>query len=355
MQFRRAILQVACATVLTATVAQAQVVPPTAFIPSPVGAVISVGYWIYNNATSERVYVVEVRGEGRNTEEARQNGFRVAVESAVGSILASESQSQKSQLSRDDIIMYSSGFIERYEIIKQEPGGLGIQTTMRVWVRRNPIAGRLLNASKTAGEVNGTQSQVSFNTLVESRQNGDRLVNSVIADLAASGFNIQAERTRVELNNSNRTASLLVPYTMSWNRTYLDSLWAALNATQTDKAYVTAVTVRFSGLSMSRTALYADDYVYRTLISRLYNRKPQIELTLVDDQNQVVYRDTFPIRDFNHSDHLSPPGPRLVETTTRAHQSIQINGNVKIRDTLLIENLNPDVLGKVQRAELRII
>lgn len=357
MTIRQAIIAVACSTVLVSTVAQAQVGPIVPLlIPSPVGVVLSVGSWIYDAATKERVYYIEVQGDGVNADEARKNGFRIAVEQAVGSIMASESVTQNSRLARDEIIMYSSGFVEKYEIIRQEAGGLGVKTSMRVWVRRNPIANRLLNESKTAGRVEGTQAVVSLDTLVTSRVAGDRLVNSVTADLTKNGFDISAGKPRVELDGQSRSANLYVPYSMNWNSDYLAALWSALDATSTGNGYVAAVTVKFPGLALNKTAYYADENKYKMLMSRVFYRKPQIEMRLVDDQDRVVYQDTFPIKFF------TPPHdpalryyPTLVEINTKVQRGIQINGNATVRDNLLIQNVDPGLLSRVQRVELRVI
>ena len=356
MQFRQAILQVACATVLLSTAAQAQVVPPSVFIPSPVGSVLSVGVWIYNNATRERVYVVEVQGEGKTTEESRQNGFRIAVESAVGSIMSSESVAQNNKLARDEIIMYSAGFVERYEIVRQEAGGLGVKTTMKVWIRRNPIANRLLNQSETAGEIKGSQASVSFDSLVQERKDGDRLANSVIADAVRMGFDIIAGKPQVTFDGQDRTATFSMPYTMNWNQEYLKSLWSALDATQSRSDWVSTVTVKFPGLSFSKTARYADEGRYRTLMSTLFFRKPVIRMRLLDDQNRVVYEDTFPVRFFTPStDPAFMYRPALIQPEYGNQRGVQINGNVTIRDNLLIQNVDTRILERVTRVDLRLI
>jgi hypothetical protein len=326
------------------------------FIPSPVGSVLSVGVWIYNNATRERVYYIEVQGDGTTADEARKNGFRIAVEQAVGSIMASESVAQNNKLARDEIIVYSAGFVERYEIVRQEAGGLGVKTTMRVWIRRNPIANRLLNQSETAGEIQGSQASVSFTSLVQERNDGDRLANSVIADVVRMGFDITAGKPRVEFDGQDRTATFSMPYTMNWNQEYLKSLWSVLDATQSRSDWVSTVTVKFPGLGFSKTARYADEGRYRTLMSTLFFRKPNIKMRLLDNQNRVVYEDTFPVRFFTPAtDPAFMYRPALVQPESGNHRGIQINGNITIRDNLLIQNVDSRILERVQRVELRLI
>ena len=71
-------------------------------MPSPLGIILTVGQWIYNG--TEKVYYIEVEGEGPTPEEARLNGFRLAVEQSVGSIIASETEVRNERAIRDEII-----------------------------------------------------------------------------------------------------------------------------------------------------------------------------------------------------------------------------------------------------------
>ena len=113
-------------------IAQAQV--PTLIMPNPLGIIITVGQWLYKG--SEKTYYIEVAGQGRNPEEARLNGFRLAVEQAVGSVIASETEVNNSRVTRDEIISYASGYVDRYEIVKSEPQGAGYQVNMKVWIKK---------------------------------------------------------------------------------------------------------------------------------------------------------------------------------------------------------------------------
>ena len=121
-------LLAALACIISFGTVQAQMITGAMFMPSPAGVILSVGQWIYNG--TEKIYYIEVMGEGRSPEEARNNGFRLAVEQAVGTIVASESEVNNTRLVRDEIISYASGYIFKYEIIKQDPGGLGVKTTL---------------------------------------------------------------------------------------------------------------------------------------------------------------------------------------------------------------------------------
>jgi hypothetical protein len=46
------------------------------------GIVLTVGKWIYDAATRKQVYYIEVAGNWSHRNPSRNNGFRLAVESA---------------------------------------------------------------------------------------------------------------------------------------------------------------------------------------------------------------------------------------------------------------------------------
>jgi hypothetical protein len=132
------------ATVLTWSTAQAQLggAVGAAIMPSPLGIVLTVGKWIYDASTRKQVYYIEVAGQGSNPTEARDNGFRLAVEQAIGSLISSETEVQNGRIVRDEIISYASGFVDRFEIIETRTTGTGTLVFMRVWVKRSDLSDR---------------------------------------------------------------------------------------------------------------------------------------------------------------------------------------------------------------------
>ena len=95
--------------------AQAQV--PALLMPTPLGTILSV--YSYVTKDSKQSYYARVQGQGDTQEQARTNGFRVAVEQAIGPLILSESVSAGARLQRDQIITYSSGMIDRFNIVEQ--------------------------------------------------------------------------------------------------------------------------------------------------------------------------------------------------------------------------------------------
>jgi hypothetical protein len=141
------------------------------------GIVLTIGQWLLKD--NRRVYYIEVAGVGPTETQARNNGFRLAVEQALGSLIASETEAQNGRIRRDEIISYAAGFINKFEIVDTKSTSRGIQVTMRVWVERSALADRLLSQSRADGTIDGPRATYKLDTLNQERRTGDAVVQQV--------------------------------------------------------------------------------------------------------------------------------------------------------------------------------
>ena len=92
-----------------------------------------------------------VLGTGKNFEEARLNGFQLAVEMAVGSIVVTEKQVTNNILIRDQIVRHSSGYVDDFKIIEQSGSNLRYTVVMDVKVKSSQIAEVILGSNYKNG------------------------------------------------------------------------------------------------------------------------------------------------------------------------------------------------------------
>ena len=263
---RRLFAAMACVAI-TAT-AQAQL---HALMPTPFGVAMTAGQWLLFN--NKRVYYIEVKGQGRTAEEARMNGFRLAVEQALGSVIASETESRNSRIQRDEVISYAAGFVERYDIVTTMSTGSGYEIVMRVWVQRTNLAERLLAKSQADGQIDGARASVAVDTAQYSRSQGDRLLGTVLRDFPERSFDIRLESTRVELDARRRT-ELVVPFSIAWNGMYVRSVWSAQKSVST---------CGWNGCVMDQQSL-------DLLADELINTRPQVLVTITSPSGVVRHR-----------------------------------------------------------------
>ena len=276
---RRLIAAVACLGVIATAQAQLQVL-----VPTPFGLVISAGQWLLFN--NKRVYYIEVTGSGKTAEDARLNGFRLAVEQALGSVIASETEQRNSRIQRDEVISYAAGFVERYEIVNTMPTGSGYEITMRVWVQRTNLAERLLVKSQADGQIDGARAAIAIDTSQYSRSQGDRLLGTVLRDFPERSFDVRLEATRVELD-SRRNTELVIPFAIAWNGMYVRSVWSAQKSVGT---------CGWGGCATDQASL-------DLLADELIHSRPQVLVTVTSLTGAVKHRVCYAYDALTHENY----------------------------------------------------
>ena len=353
---RRTVVNFAALVILAGTTAHAQVPigVTTAVMPSPLGIALTVGKWIYDAATKEQVYYIEVAGEGRTAEEARTIAFRIAVEQAVGSIMSGEIEVRNGRIVRDEIINYASGYVDRYEITNQAASAVGVRIAMRVWVRKSVLSNRLLNRSERSGEVDGSRASVQLATLNQERATGDRLVQTVLNDFPKRSFDIELKNT--ELKYGGRQGVLEVPFTVTWNRDYLKSLWTALDATSqrgTNPQGTVAITTGAWFAGFGGTATYDDVGKLQQVVGTMVGSRPAVLLTVKSVSNTVLFRQCFKWPELDHIDGYHVRPGRFV--TVRPYgNTATINGGFKL-DAVAQISTNPGLLATASQINADIV
>jgi hypothetical protein len=342
------------AALIAAPVSQAQVMPvtPQMFIPSPVGVLLTVGMWIYDSATRQQVYYIEVAGNGRTTDEARNNGFRLAVESALGTLISSETEVQNGRIQRDEIISYAAGFVDKFEIVNTRSGPEGFVVTMKVWVKRSALADRLLNRSEKSGEVDGARASIQLQTLNQERATGDALLQQVLNDFPKRAFDI--EMKPADILRQNRTAYMELSFGLSWNKDYLRSLWTALQATsQRTSRPAASITVNGGGWfgGFGGTANFDDGHKFVMLAQRMYADAPAILVTVRGPARQVLYSACYRYQELDNM-------PQYVVTTQRlvafGNNHARIDGSYTLRGRLQIP-INNAVLQQANSIDMDVV
>lgn len=333
---RRLVLIGACVALLGAGHAQAQIPPAVAasFMPSPLGIVLTLGKWIYDATSKQPVYYIEVAGYGSTVDQARNNGFRLAAESALGSIISSETEVENGRIKRDEIISYAAGFVERFEIIETTATPSGASVRMKVWIRRSALADRLLNRSEKVGEV--PSASVQLQTLNQERDTGDRLLQTVLNDFPRRAFDIDLKNTDIVRNN--RQATIEVPFAIQWNQDYLKSLWAALEATATKGSSPAAVIgVNSGGLfrGYGGQAKYDDTKKYELLVNQMVMSSPSVLVTIRNDHKKILYSSCFNYQELDHQPGYVVTNRRFVELSPYRPTAF-VDGSYKMRGKIQI-------------------
>lgn len=319
--------------------AQAQITAAM-FMPTPLGVILSIGQWI--TFETKKVYYIEVAGDGPTEAEARTNGFRLAVEQAIGSLISSETEVQNGRLVRDEIINYAAGYVEKFEVVNVRNYNGGVRVTMKVWVVRSALADRLLNKSEKSSEIDGARASVQLATINRERSTGDQLVATVLKDFPRRAFDIEIQPADIVRNQSQ--AAIEIPFKITWNQDYLRSLWAVLDATSSKSSNTVSVIGLNSGslFGFGGQARYDDTVKFNLLVNAMANPKPAVLFTLRAADNRVLYRQCSWWTPWN-----------FVEVNIYRPAAF-VNGAAKVRATAKIP-VSPEVLEAVNRVEIDVV
>lgn len=203
----------------TAFTAQAQVMT----VISGVSSVISIVRMGKDILGGNPEYLVKIRSTDVNQKSARDLGFRESCNRAIGSVIASETESSNQRLERDNITNYSSCYVKKYQITNvQESGGL-VTVEMEVVVSPNKVANRLLGESTVNdASLDADQHSARIDTFRESKQDGDKLLNSVLSDYPKRAWDLKITGTKTSVDQY-RNSAIHIHYEAKISENYIDS------------------------------------------------------------------------------------------------------------------------------------
>lgn len=331
-----------------------------------IGDVIIVGEWIYNHV--EKVFYIEVEGIGQTADESRQNGLKLAVEEAVGSVIATESEVQNYQLHRDEIIAYSSGHVRDFEILSTKSEDGLIKTRMNVWVKRSTLADRLMNESEQVDQIQGQRVGAAFESQMQEKQQGDRVIDAVLRDFPKNAFLVEMEQTSFDMNYLRRP-TMIIPITVSWAKEYLDAFEDAITTTaqidHIDKCNGWLINMRKGSCNSatyinlirpfqfrsSTIAGYTDPVKPNMVMRGMVGTAPAVLVTLTGTSNDVIYRECFQFMELDHNENTRPIGSAFVNIRG---SMVEVNGNFVLKSKLLADITNIQV-NEMTRVAVQIV
>jgi hypothetical protein len=306
MMLRRTLTIAVLASCLTVTPVSASLVVDL-LTPSPITVGIVLYKWLKQD--SRPVFYAEAVAEGTTLQEAREQAFRMAVERAVGTVIASETEVQDSRIVRDEIISYAAGFVDRYELVDQATVNGRVRVHIKVWVAHSRLSERLLNRSADRGRVEGGRITEQIRSIQQSRHSGDRLLESVLRDYPARAYDVQLHPTEVRLDTARRPY-LLIPFTLSWNRHYLSSLSEALKSVN-QRSDCSGMLARCWPRPVSVIqapgvrAHFDDNRAFDLMHQHMLIERPQVLIVIRGSDNSQQFRQCFSVKELDQTDYSS--------------------------------------------------
>jgi len=171
---------------------------------------------------------IRVIGQGPTLDKAKDNAFREAIQIKVGSVVLSERESTIKQINKDDISVYSAGYIQDFKLVAVIATDGNVIATIDVLVSESKLVDQRLSSGKSSGEFDGVTANVRYTSFMDQKNRGDKILNSVLASYPQSAL-IIIQKPHNILIDSYRNAILEIPYELSWNYDYIVSFNEAVS------------------------------------------------------------------------------------------------------------------------------
>jgi hypothetical protein len=296
--------RLAAAAVLSLCViaAQAQTTVQQILTPSPWTIGIMVAQWIMKE--ERKIFYVEVTAQGATLEEARKQAMRMAVERAVGSVASTATEAKNSRLVRDEIIVYSSGYVDDYRVINQQLVNGQTQVQMKIWVSHSKLANRLLGESKTTGQIEGGRISAQIETFQHERKSGDQLLLQVLRDYPSKSFHVVMDKTQIWVH-TDRETYITIPFRLYWDKNYIESFSETMRLIQQrkdcDSWILPCTATRVVKVANDRYG-FDDEQAVNLMWQEIQLSRPQILLKLYDRSNQLQWQNCFTLPELDSWD-----------------------------------------------------
>jgi hypothetical protein len=171
---------------------------------------------------------LRVVGKGPTYEAAKQSAFRDAIELKVGSMVLSERETANFVQTRNEILVYSAGFVDDYKIINRVDGAGTVYITMDVWISATKLSNRLLTTNNSIQSFDASRHVAQITTIQQERQQAGKMLNEVLNEYPKRAYQLRQDPYKLRVDNNNRTI-LSVDYGLKFDYSWLQSVKAALN------------------------------------------------------------------------------------------------------------------------------
>lgn len=285
-------------------------------------------------ATAQKSVYTRVSGTGFDENNALQMAFAKAIEQETGTLILSERESQNLRLVKNDILAYSSGYVDDFKVVSTTKSNSSVTVIVDVKVSESKLKSRILTSTNPPKDFDGKKHTQQYGSYLNQRQQSDKLMDQVFQQFPDKAFNINYNSYTIELDQ-DRNAIIKIPFKFSWNHNFLiavdelfDNIEDVKNMWDDHKGYVIVITRRpGEWIGTQNRYRFNDMSSMRRLNIILENNEPMIRARALTKDKKVV-----------HTGCISP----LFFVNSRNGEQFY---RIRAKDTTLIGNL--DAVGTV--------
>ncbi|HTV54881.1 MAG TPA: hypothetical protein VMI06_08180, partial [Terriglobia bacterium] len=130
-------------------------------------------------------------GVGRTPDEALRDAFRNSVSRVVGVYVDAETRLKNEEIISDQVLTYSEGFIESYEVVGTSKADGLHHVRVRAVVSRRDVVSRLKAAKVSVKNVDGQGLFAEAVTTLEAERAGARMLRRILGDYPANVLKVE--------------------------------------------------------------------------------------------------------------------------------------------------------------------
>jgi len=178
------------------------------------------------SAVAENKYI-RVVSSAPTLEQAKELAFREAIQIRVGTIVLSERESTLDKTLKDNISVYSAGYVDDFKIISVVTKNSTVEVTVDILVADSKLMNQKLSQGKDKQSFDGEKVVTSINSYLYQKQKGDQLLQTVMGSYPKNAFVINQQPYVLSLDGYRNTI-LKIPYTIQWNNDFIVALREAM-------------------------------------------------------------------------------------------------------------------------------
>jgi hypothetical protein len=187
-------------------------------------------------AVAENNYI-RVVGSAPTLEQAKELAFREAIQIRVGTIVLSERESSFENTLKDNVSVYSAGYVDDYRVVSVATKNSLVEVTVDVLVADSKLMNQKLSQGKDKKTFDGEKVVTTLNSYLYQKQKGDQLLQTVMDSYPKNAFVINQQPYVLSLDVYRNTI-LKIPYTMQWNNDFIVAMREAMGLLE-DNTYKT--------------------------------------------------------------------------------------------------------------------
>ena len=298
---------------------------------------------------------IRVQGIGDNIQQAKENAFKTAVELQVGSVLVAELESKDNKLVRSEIVNYSAGFIDSYNLIQTNTYNNKTLVIVDVYVSSSKIADRILGVSTNNKLFDSDKHGTQYSSYMNTKSSGDRLLKSLLNDYPNRAYIVTQLQHRFGVD-TQRNPFIEIGFRFNWNYNYLESLNEVLSLiedgsngmfkTSPGNIIIMAKDPKDYVFGKKNHYKFNDVLVMESVRNLFNNNPPRVQLTIYSHNGSIVYTECY----LPESITGSKPGMYSLGDTLIVYGNRVENNIIKLH----LSTTN-DTIRTIERFELAVV